>query len=104
MITYCPHCGHSLSHAIVHGITSCNNCNRVFDSSPFNRLLSAAWLVRKRHIDQRDPLLHMGYSLDEADLVIEFVAEGCYSHEDFRDLLIEYEISREYKTCIDLAS
>lgn len=105
MINYCPFCGHNLPVAIVHGITSCNNCKRVFDSSQFNKLLSAAWLVRKRNIDSEEYLVQFGYTKEEADLLIKFVYEGCYSHEEFRDLLKNQETSRTYEeTYIDLAS
>jgi len=104
MITYCPHCGHNLPQAIVHGITSCNNCHRVSDSSPFHRLLSAAWLVRKRNIDSEEYLVQFGYSIEEATLVIKLVADGCYSHEEFRDYLKEQGVSNTWQNCIDLAS
>lgn len=105
MINYCPFCGHNLPTAIVHGITSCNNCKRVFDSSQLNKLLSAAWFVRKRNIDSEDYLIQFGYTKEEADLLIKFVHEGCYSHEEFRDLLKSQETSSTYEeTHIDLAS
>jgi len=51
----CPFCGKFLSHPINDGITSCQNCNRVFDDSPRNRLFAAAWEHRKNH------LMDMGY-------------------------------------------
>lgn len=105
MINYCPFCGHNLPTAIVHGITSCNNCRRVFDSSQFNKLLSAAWLVRKRNIDSEEYLIQFGYTKEESELLIKFVFEGCYSHEDFMALLKKHETSEIYDdTHIDLAS
>jgi hypothetical protein len=105
MINYCPECGHNLPQPIFHGITSCNNCRRVFDSSQFNKLLSAAWLVRKRNIDSEDYLVQFGYTKEEADLLVKFVHECCYSHEDFKDLLKNQETSVTYEeTHIDLAS
>lgn len=102
---YCPHCGHNLPLATIRGIAGCNNCNRVFDTSPLNRLLSAAWLVRRRHIHERDILVYQfGYSLDEADLLIEYVAYGGYNHEEFLELLRVRGISEEYQVCLDVAS
>lgn len=96
MIYYCPYCGANLCDPIRSGITSCNNCHRVFDSSPFNRLLSAAWMVRHRHYNCPELLAQHGYTPDEADLVIEMVADGCYNHEDFVRFLKD-------ETCIDAA-
>jgi hypothetical protein len=101
----CPYCGHNLPLPIIRGIASCNNCNRVFDSSPINRLLSVAWLVRRRHIQCRDLLVYQfGCTPDEADLVEEYVIEGGYSHEDFLEILRERCISEDYQICLDLAS
>ncbi len=103
MMNYCPHCGHSLTHSITRGITSCNHCHRVFDSSPFNRLLSAAWMVRRRHYNCPELLAQHGYTSDEADLVIEMVADGCHNHEDFVKVLKNLKVSEGYETCIDAA-
>mgnify|MGYP000900751624 CR=1 FL=1 len=95
MIELCPHCGHKLKHPILRGITSCSNCNRVFDSSPFNRILSTAWLVRRHHINDREHLVQR-YGCDpvSADLVLEFVSECLFSHEDMVKLLEELGIPK----------
>ena len=50
MINYCPYCGRKISRVIVDGITTCNNCQRVFDSSPYHRILAAAWLIRRQDV------------------------------------------------------
>lgn len=90
MILLCPHCGHHLSQPLLNGITSCSNCRRVFDSSHRNKLLSAAWLVRKHDIYSTDWLIEQyHYEPDDAAFVIKFVAEECYSHEEFLALLNE---------------
>jgi hypothetical protein len=104
MITFCPHCGHSLPRAIVHGITSCCNCNRVFDSTPFNRILSASWLARRRNVTSADVLVQYGYAKEEAELVMKYVIEECYDHTQFIKTLKELGIAESYQTCIDLAS
>ena len=114
MILHCPFCGQSLPHPIIHGISSCNNCNRVFDSSTYHRILSAAWLVRRNHIQDRDVLVQK-YNYDPwlADLVVDFVFEGCCSHEEFQGVIKELgfcEATCEEHLCnaclatIDLAS
>lgn len=96
---YCPHCGHDLPHPIVHGISSCNNCNRVFDSSPFNLFLGTAWLVRKRHIDDEDILIHQyGYDPWIAEVVVNYVSEFGYNHEEFVKMLKEMGVC-EFFTC-----
>jgi hypothetical protein len=95
MIELCPHCGHKLTHPILRGISSCNNCNRIFDSSPFNRILSAAWLVRRHHISDQDYLVDRhGCHPVEAELVMEFVSECLYSHEEMVKLLETLKIPK----------
>jgi hypothetical protein len=97
MIHLCPFCGHNLKTPILNGIASCNNCARFFDSSPFHRLLSAAWLVRRKDIVSRDHLESLGFGAEEADLVITFVEEECYNHEEFMQVLKERDISRVFQ-------
>ena len=99
MMHHCPYCGTNLRIPIMSGITSCNNCNRVFETSPLNRLLSAAWLIRRRHIQDQDVLMYQfGYESSEAALLQEYVIDGGYSHEDFLHIL------REMGICLDLVS
>lgn len=94
MILLCPHCGHSLRNVVLHGISSCNNCHRVFDTNPFNRLLSASWLVRKKDIVSEDVLIDYGYSEEESKFVIEVVADNCCNHEEFVKILKEKGVSQ----------
>lgn len=100
----CPFCGFSIR-PVLHGISSCNNCKRVFDSCPFNRLLSAAWLVRRQRIPSAEFLIHrFGFSQKEAELIFTYVAEKCFVHEEFIRILKELAISECYETHLDLAS
>lgn len=90
MITHCPFCGHTLPQSISNGISSCNNCWRVFDSSIYNRLLSASWVCRRHHVTSEERLVHQyGYSQEEAEFVIKYVVDECCGHEEFRKLLVE---------------
>ena len=103
MLLYCPHCGHQLNCVVVHGITGCNNCKRVSDSNPFNRLLSASWLVRRRHVYDEDALIHYGFTREESTMVLEAVIDNCMTHEDFVKFLKEKGITQFYSQ-IDMAS
>ena len=103
MIALCPHCGHHLSKPIVDGITSCKNCNRVSDTSPFNRILSASWMARRQNITEVENLVQYGYKHEEALLVITFVVENCLNHEEFVKALTNLGISNQYQICVDLA-
>lgn len=103
MINYCPYCGCSLSHTITRGITSCNNCCRVFDSSPFNRLLSAGWMTRHRHYNCPELLMQHGYTFNESKLVIEMIHDKCYRHEDYIQALNDLKISKDCEPSIDAA-
>ncbi len=96
MIQLCPSCGHSLSKPICDGITSCLNCHRVFDTCRFNRLLSAGWLVRRRHYDEVDDLVRQGYTAEDAELVIRFVVENQCSPEEFAAELKRIGVSNLY--------
>lgn len=102
MITLCPHCGHSLKHPVHDGITSCRNCNRVFDSSPFNRILSAGWIARRQNLIGPEKLIQHGYDPEEAKMAIEFVVEKCMSHQEFVEVLKNLGISTQY-ICVDRA-
>jgi len=97
MITHCPHCGHTLPQPIANGICSCTNCWRVFDSSSYHRLLSAAWVCRKHNVMYEDHLIYQyGYTPEEAAFVIKYVVDECCSHEEFRKILneqITYSVS-----------
>jgi hypothetical protein len=92
MILMCPFCGHQIPRPLMNGMSSCNNCCRVFDSSKINTLLSTAWLVRKKHVNDCQVLVDQ-YCVEEADakFVIDNVADGCRSHEEFFKLLKDQE-------------
>lgn len=84
MIKLCPFCGRSLSIELKDGITSCDNCCRVFDSSFYYRVLSAAWVVRRWHIDDPEMLKSkFGFSEEEVGYVEKYVIDQEYSHDDF---------------------
>jgi Zn-finger nucleic acid-binding protein len=105
MMTLCPYCGHRLSHPIKDGITGCTNCRRVFDTTQFNRLLSLAWVARKQDIADPDWLVHRhGATIEEAEFVVEYVADGCYSHEEFYKLLLESRYAEDPQIRLDRAS
>jgi len=41
--------------------------------------------------------------MPESIVVVHFVAEKCFSHEEFVEALLELGISKEYQICIDQA-
>lgn len=83
MIKVCPFCGHKLKKIISDGITTCLNCERVFDSCSTNKILSASWMLRKYHCDI-DKL-----ELEEAEKEIlnKCIIEKCMSHDEFIQFL-----------------
>lgn len=95
MIYVCPHCGHSLDHQLNDGLTLCSHCNRLIESSAFNRLLSAAWMVRKHHYSSEQLQAQANLSESEALFVTVFIEEQCYSHEDFIAFLKKLTISEK---------
>lgn len=85
MVDYCVFCGFKLGQAIKDdGITSCENCGRIFDSSRENRILSAAWMCRKQH-QQYAICLKERYDLSDADveLLQKYVIDQSFSHDEF---------------------
>lgn len=87
------------------GISSCNNCHRVFESSPFHRVLSASWLVRRSPSTASQDVLvsQHGLTPDEADFVLEFVVDDCMSHDEFVEVARKVRLSEDCETCLDVA-
>lgn len=95
MIYACPNCGHSLPRQLNDGLSHCNHCNRIFDSSDYNRLLSAAWMVRRDRMTMEQLMFHAHLPEDEAILVMTFVGDNCYSHEDFQKFLKKLGVAQK---------
>ena len=81
---YCPFCGHLLEEILTDGISSCLNCHRVFDSSKKNRLLSAAWAIRRTVCEDISELKHFDYfSSEEIKVLYEYIIDKQYTHDEF---------------------
>lgn len=81
---YCPYCGRHLNKPLLNGITTCDNCGRVFDSSNHNRILSAAWMIRRENLCNLD-MVRFRCDLSEDDLSMlayHVIDQGC-SHDEF---------------------
>lgn len=88
MIKLCPFCGRPLSSPLSDGITSCDNCCRVFDSSSYYRTLSCSWVVRRWHIEDAEVLKQkFGFLEDEVLYVEKYVIEQGYTHDEFVSIL-----------------
>lgn len=95
MIYACPNCGHQLARELNDGLAHCTHCNRIFDSSDYNRLLAAGWLVR-RHNQSIDQLkFQMNLPEDEAILVCTFVGDHGYTHDEFQRLLKKLGVAQK---------
>ena len=82
MIQLCPFCGYKLRRPLHDGITTCDHCGRVFDSSAYNRILSAAWMVRRWHIEDSNIFKSkFGFSETVVNLVENYVIDLGYSHD-----------------------
>jgi len=93
MIYVCPNCGQSLSHPLVDGICICTSCSNLFDSSNQSRLLSAAWIARKKNYTVEQLKRKLSLSESEADLISDKVIIESYSHEEFLKHLQKIKIS-----------
>ena len=72
----------------MNGITSCENCGRIFDSSDRNKLLSAAWMVRREHLCDLD-LIRFRCKLSEDDIafIYQYVVDDGCCHDEFVKVL-----------------
>jgi len=96
MLLSCPHCGYTLSESLKDGIGSCSNCNRVFDTSPFNRILSAAWYVRRNNVADIDRLVHSGIKEADAYIALALAYDADYTHDELLKVLNGLGISKDY--------
>lgn len=83
MIRICPFCGHKLKNFISDGITTCSNCERVFDSSRKNKVLSASWMIRKWHVD----LEVLDLKEEDKKIIQEYIVEKLFSHDEFLEII-----------------
>jgi hypothetical protein len=61
-----------------------------------NRLLSAAWLVRRKGYEEAEDLVREGFGEEEAKTVVSFIVDDNYSHEEFYEELKKLGISDRY--------
>jgi hypothetical protein len=81
-MVYCPYCGRILEQPLLDGISTCSNCNRIFDSSDYNRILSAVWQARRTC----EELEHCDYlTSDQIRLVNDIINSG-YTHDELLKL------------------
>jgi hypothetical protein len=81
MIYLCPFCGRDLDRKLTEGITSCQNCGRVFDSSPFHRILSAAWAISRWHTNLEKIVEKYDLEPTEINVLNHYVVGLDYDHE-----------------------
>lgn len=90
---FCPYCGFSLDQTLKEGISTCINCHRTFDASKFNRLLSAAWCVRRMNLnDVNDLRRYNNLTEDELDFINHHVVDKGLTHDRFLKLFEQKDI------------
>lgn len=95
----CPNCGYTLQIELKDGITHCDHCNQVFDSSDYNCLLSAAWQIRKENLSLEQIKWQLKLDNDFSILVHTFISEYAYSQADFIKLLKKLGVAnKSYKS------
>jgi len=87
MVNNCPYCGNYLSRPIRNGLTSCNNCNAIFQTTGENKLLSASWQLRRKNMGMEQFKFLSQLSNEDAKFVYYYVVEEGYSHEEFIQLV-----------------
>jgi len=75
------------------GITSCENCPSVFDTSSRNLVLATAWLIRRWKLEDKISLTsRCGISDSEFDFLNFHVVERNLNHDELISLLKEVTI------------
>lgn len=92
----CPFCGHQLASVIKDGAVSCPHCNRIFDTSPFNRIMSAAWSCKKNPELTPERLQDYGFAEGEVILAHSFISENAFSIEELAHFLRSIGVSQIY--------
>jgi Zn-finger nucleic acid-binding protein len=87
MILLCPFCGYKLNQALYEGISSCESCRRIFDTSEYHKILSASWICRHWHVDAATAQKHCGLTDPEKDIVDKYVCVEGFCHDDFLKIL-----------------
>ncbi len=93
-MVFCPCCGHELPVMLKDGSASCLHCSRVFDTSPFYKMLSAAWSVKRDTSITLKSLQDYGFTEEEALFAYTFIAENAYSIQEFEKFLKQLGVSR----------
>jgi len=93
MIYLCPFCGRDLDRKLIDGITTCSNCNRLFDSSSYHKILSAAWAIRRWHTTL-DKIVEKYILTDlEAAVLNHYVINLGYAHDQFLKVILKEGVS-----------
>lgn len=90
MINICPFCGRNISRVINSGITTCDNCQRVFSDSSENKMLAAAWYIIRNNVDYIDYISEM-FCLDEkeTEMVNKHIIEDNLGHDQFYKIVMK---------------
>ena len=83
MIHLCPHCGRHLVRPIANGITTCNNCNRVFDTCTLHRILSGAWECRRNGHEYVEQIFGKCKLNESEAILVQLSIDRDYSHDEF---------------------
>lgn len=88
MLNTCSNCGYQLPQAIKDGIAFCSRCNRIVESTLYERLLGSGHYARRNHVNSVQQLkFDQSLTEEEAILVNAFVIENQYSHQEFEKAL-----------------
>jgi predicted RNA-binding Zn-ribbon protein involved in translation (DUF1610 family) len=92
-IFVCSNCGKNLGDKIDDGVIICPFCNTVIYNTLKNRLLSAAWMLRKKTSTIEKIKIDMKLDQDEANFVQSFVEDHLYGHEEFKKMLTKFGVN-----------
>jgi hypothetical protein len=92
MIILCPFCGNKLKNKLQDGISSCDYCQRIFDSSSYHKILSALWISRNWHVHDLEIIQrHCELTAPEAAVVDKYVLQLDYTFDELVAAMKEIE-------------
>ena len=87
MIILCPYCGYKLQNKLQDGISSCESCKRVFDTSSYHKILSAFWTFHRWHLYDINALkIHCQLNEDEQNVIAQAVEAGLSFDDFYKDI------------------
>ncbi len=97
MIFNCPFCGVDQAKPLKNGLALCNHCNQIFESNLRNKMLSAAWSLRRYHWGLDKLIEKYGNENHECEFIFAMVVNECFTYDEILKAFEEMKIDDNIK-------